>query len=150
MKNDMNWLKPPTDGSGVHGARRGVLAYPRGAFTQHSFLTIVTSHRYRNMKSDAPTGVNLRDVVATGQATPSQSILTPSTIGRDDILSQVTREQSSLNLSDSSSLDSNVSKGHLRGPLFTQQSTTYAAGRPNFGRPVLGCIKTKFCKKMCI
>ena len=84
------------------------------------------------MKPDAPTEVNLRDVVATGQATPSQSILTPSTIGRDDILSQVTREQSSLNLSDSSSLDSDKSKGHTRGPLFAPQSTTSSAGRPNF------------------
>ena len=132
MKNDMNWLKPPTDGSGVHGARRGVLAYPRGALRRHSFLTIVISHRYRNMKSDAPTEVNLRDVVATGQATPSQSILTPSTIGRDDILSQVTREQSSLTLSDSSSLDSDKSKGHTRGPLFAPQSTTSSVGWANF------------------
>ena len=111
-------------------------------FTQHSFLTIVTSHRYRNMKPDAPTEVNLRDVVATGQATPSQSILTPSTIGRDDILSQVTREQSSLTLSDSSSLDSSKSKGHTRGPLFAPQSTTSSAGRPNFG----GCNDADFCE----
>ena len=140
----MNWLKPPTDGSGVHGARRGVLRLSPRRFTQHSFLTIVISHRYRNMKSDAPTEVNLRDVVATGQATPSQSILTPSTIGRDDILSQVTREQSSLNLSDSSSLDSNASKGHLRGPLFAQQSTTYAVVHPNFGGFVFGCMEAKF------
>ena len=136
----MNWLKPPTDGSGVHGARRGVLRFSPRRFTQHSFLTIVISHRYRNMKSDAPTGVNLRDVVATGQATPSQSILTPSTIGRDDILSQVTREQSSLNLSDSSSLDSDKSKGHTRGPLFAPQSTTSSVGWANFGGPVLRCI----------
>ena len=136
----MNWPTPPADGSGVHRARRGVLRFSPRRIKQHSFLTIVISHRYRNMKSDAPTEVNLRDVVATGQATPSQSILTPSTIGRDDILSQVTREQSSLNLSDSSSLDSDVSKGHLRGPLFAQQSTTYAVGCPNFGSSVLGCI----------
>ena len=142
----MNWLKPPTDGSGVHGARRGVLAYPRGAFTQHSFLTIVTSHRYRNMKPDAPTGVNLRDVVATGQATPSQSVLTPSTIGRDDILSQVTREQSSLNLSDSSSLGSDKSKGHTRGPLFAPQSTTSSVATPNFRHSVLGYINTDLAK----
>ena len=136
----MNWLKPPADGSGVHGARRGVLRFSPRRFTQHSFLTIVISHRYRNMKPDAPTEVNLRDVVATGQATPSQSILTPSTIGRDDILSQVTREQSSLTLSDSSSLDSDNSKGHTRGPLFAPQSTTSSAGRLNFGGLVLGCI----------
>ena len=141
----MNWLKPPTDGSGVHGARRGVLRFSTRRFTQHSFLTIVISHRYRNMKSDAPTEVNLRDVVATGQATPSQSIQTPSTINRDDILSQVTREQSSLNLSDSSSLDSDKSKNQTRGPLFTTQSTTFGVGRPNFGSSVLGCIDTEFC-----
>ena len=96
------------------------------------------------MKSDAPTGVNLRDVVAIGQATPSQSILTPSTIGRDDILSQVTREQSSLTLSDSSSLDSTKSKGHTRGPLFAPQSTTFSLGNPNFGSSVLGCIDAGF------
>ena len=128
----MNWLKPPADGSGVHGARRGVLRFSPRRFTLHSFLTIVISHRYRNMKPDAPTEVNPRDVVAAGQATPSQSIQTPSTINRDDILSQVTREQSSLNLSDNSSLDDDKSEGHTRGPLFTQQSTTYAVGEPNF------------------
>ena len=138
MKNDMNWLKPPADGSGVHGARRGVLRFSPRRFTQHSFLTIVISHRYRNMKSDAPTEVNLRDVVATGQATPSQSVLTPSTINRDDILSQVTREQSSLNLSDSSSLGSEKSKGQIRGPLFTTQSTTFGVSRPDFGGFALG------------
>ena len=116
----MNWLKPPADGSGVHGARRGVLRFSPRRFTQqHSFLTIVTSHRYRNMKSDAPTEVNLRDVVVTGQATPSQSILTPSTIGRDDILFQVTREQSSLNLSGSSSLGSEKTEGSdSRAPIY--------------------------------
>ena len=140
MTIDMNWLKPPADGSGVHGARRGVLRLSPRRFTQQSFLTIVTSHRYRNMKSDAPTEVNLRDVVAAGQATPSQSIQTPSTINRDDILSQVTREHSSLTLSDSSSLDSNKSKGHTRGPLFAPQSTTFSVGYPNFGRSVLGGI----------
>ena len=137
----MNWLKPPTDGSGVHGARRGVLRFSPRRFTQHSFLTIVISHRYRNMKSDAPTEVNPRDVVATGQATPSQSILTPSTIGRDDILSQVTREHSSLDLSDSFSLDSGKSKGQTRGPFFTAQSTTFSVGGSNFGRSALGCIE---------
>ena len=130
MKNDMNWLKPPTDGSGVHGARRGVLRLSPRRFTQHSFLTIVISHRYRNMKPDAPTEVNLRDVVATGQATPSQSILTPSTIGRDDILSQVTREHSSLTLSDSSSLGSTKSKGRSTEPPFTTQSATFGVGNP--------------------
>ena len=145
----MNWLKPPTDGSGVHGARRGVLRFSPRRFTQHSFLTIVISHRYRNMKSDAPTGVNLRDVVATGQATPSQSILTPSTIGRDDILSQVTREQSSLTLSDSSSLDSSKSKGHTRGPLFAPQSTTSSGYEPreSQGKEALG-VPTKVTMKM--
>ena len=127
----MNWLKPLADGSGVHGARRGVLRLSPRRFTQHSFLTIVISHRYRNMKSDAPTEVNLRDVVAAGQATPSQSIQTPSTINRDDILSQVTREHSSLTLSDSSSLDSNKSKGHTRGPLFAPQSTTSSPACPD-------------------
>ena len=146
MKNDMNWLKHPADGPGAHGARRGVFDYPRGAFTQQSFLTIVTSHRYRNMKPDAPTEVNLRDVVAAGQATPSQSIQTPSTINRDDILSQVTREHSSLTLSDSSSLDSNKSKGHSRGPLFTPQSTTPSVCSPDFGRSILGCTKSDSCK----
>ena len=146
MKNDMNWLKPPTDGSGVHGARRGVLRLSPRRFTQHSFLTIVISHRYRNMKPDAPTEVNLRDVVAAGQATPSQSIQTPSTINRDDILSQVTREQSSLTLSDSSSLDSTKSKGHTRGPLFAPQSTTSSAGRPNFRGLLFGLYRRRFCK----
>ena len=145
MKNDMNWLKPPADGSGVHGARRGVNANPRGAFTQQSFLTIVTSHRYRNMKPDAPTEVNLRDVVAAGQATPSQSIQTPSTINRDDILSQVTREHSSLTLSDDSSLDSEESKSHPRGPLFAPQSTTSSVGNSNFGSSVLACIDAEIC-----
>ena len=130
----------------AHGARRGVLRFSPRRFTQqHSFLTIVISHRYRNMKSDAPTEVNLRDVVAAGQATPSQSIQTPSTINRDDLLSQVTREQSSLNLSDSSSLDDEKSEGHTRGPLFTQQSTTYAFGYPNFGRSFLVRIETYLC-----
>ena len=140
----MNWLKPPTDGLGVRGARRGVLRLSPRRFTQHSFLTIVISHRYRNMKSDAPTEVNLRDVVAAGQATPSQSIQTPSTINRDDILSQVTREHSSLTLSDSSSLDSDKSKGHSRGPLFAPQSTTYSADNPNFGRSILAISKHNF------
>ena len=140
----MNWLKPPADGSGVHGARRGVLRFSPRRFKQHSFLTIVICHRSRNMKPDAPTEVNLRDVVAAGQATPSQSIQTPSTINRDDILSQVTREQSSLNLSDSSSLGSDKSKGHTRGPLFAPQSTTSSAGRPNFRGLVLGCIDAEF------
>ena len=93
------------------------------------------------MKSDAPTDVNLRDVVAVGQATPSQSIQTPSTIHRDDILSQVTRDHSSLNLSDSSSLDDEESKGQVRGPLFPLQSTTSGAGRPDFGGLVLGYIE---------
>ena len=131
--------------AGKHGARRGVLRLSPRRFTQqHSFLTIVISHRYRNMKSDAPTEVNLRDVVAAGQATPSQSIQTPSTINRDDILSQVTREHSSLTLSDSSSLDSDKSKGHSRGPLFAPQSTTSSAGKPNFGGLVLGCIDADF------
>ena len=140
----MNWLKPPTDGSGVHGARRGVLRFSQRRFTQHSFFTIVIRHRYRNMKPDAPTEVNLRDVVATGQATPSQSVLTPSTINRDDILAQVTREHSSLNLSDSSSWDSEKSKGQIRGPLFTTQSTTFGVGWSNFGGPVLGFIDADF------
>ena len=101
------------------------------------------------MKSDAPTEVNLRDVVAAGQATPSQSIQTPSTINRDDILSQVTREHSSLTLSDSSSLDSNKSKGHSRGPLFAPQSTTPSGYEPreSQGKEALG-VPTKVTMKM--
>ena len=36
-----------------------------------------------NTKPDAPTDVILRDDVVTGQTTPSQGVLTPSTIQRD-------------------------------------------------------------------
>ena len=123
----------------------GFVAFPEGVFTQQSFLAIVTSHRYRNIKPDAPSEVKLRDVVTTGQVTPSPRILTPSTIHRDDIFSQVTRDNSSLVLSESSSLGSGKSKSRSKEPPFTTQSAAFGLGNANFGRSCHGCTDAEFC-----
>ena len=97
-----------------------------------------------NIKSDAPDDFNLRDVVAHGHAAPSQSIQTPSTINRDELLSQVTREHSSLTLSVDTSSEESKSEGLSREPQTTTQTATPGGGRPNFG----GLVRRRFCKYM--
>ena len=69
------------DGSGALAERGvGFAAFPQDA-QQESFHTIKMPTS--NTKPDAPTDVILRDDVVTGQTTPSQGVLTPSTIQRD-------------------------------------------------------------------
>ena len=85
-----------------------------------------------NMKPDAPTDVNLRDDFAIGQATSSRSVLTPSTIQRDELLSQYTREDS-LELSDTHSSDGKKFDCQSKEPQPTTDSATFGVGRPIFG-----------------
>ena len=87
-----------------------------------------------NMKPDAPTDMDLRGDLATGQAMSSQSVQTPSTIHRDDVLSQFTRDPSSLRLSDTSSLDGSDSKSHYEEPPTTTQTATVGGYEPRASR----------------
>ena len=77
------------------------------------------------MKSDAPTDVNLRDDFATGQATSSQSVQTPSIIQRDELLSQYTRDQDSLELSDTHSSDGKKFESQSKEPQTTDATAIY-------------------------
>ena len=84
-----------------------------------------------NTKSDAPTDVILNDAFATGQATPSQSVWTPSTIQRDERLSQYTRDPDSVELSDTPSLDEPIeakSEGRSKEPQTTADTTPLGPG----------------------
>ena len=112
------------------GARRGVRRFsPRLYNPLEEFSHDRDKLLMSKMKSDAPTDVNLRDDFATGQATSSQSVQTPSTIQRDELLSQYTRDQDSLELSDTPSSDGKIdSESHAKEPRTTIDTAIYGVG----------------------
>ena len=82
-----------------------------------------------NIKIDAPTDVILRDDFASGRATSCQSVLTPSTNKRDELLSQYTRDKDSLELSDTPSSDGKIdSESHAKEPRTTIDTAIYGVG----------------------